>query len=291
MLQGAGISSQPALRKPNDSCFPPVGRGGSFFPAAHALRLKGGAEEEKAYDSKAAEKYDQALWDILRQHPDEIHFLNTVFNFLQRRTPCFSGPNAERNYEILIDTLTSQKERYLDYVRKGKKPRAPEPMPESKPPPPPPPSTAAKATVAARPSPTPAPAAPAHKHADGDACCGAVVPAAGKDLTTSSVKNGTAKQVAAAAAWQASPLLAQAASHSTGATCAKQHRNQHDAYGVSCSISCAVAYCVCVVRRSVLRVRRAVLRLRRAVLRLRRAVLRLRRIRGRRLGRARWRQL
>ena len=29
------------------------------------------------------------------QHPDEIHFLNTVFNFLQRRTPCFNGAFAE----------------------------------------------------------------------------------------------------------------------------------------------------------------------------------------------------
>jgi hypothetical protein len=42
-----------------------------------------------------------AIWEILKDHPDEIHFLNTIFNFLQRRTPCFSGPDASTNYRIV----------------------------------------------------------------------------------------------------------------------------------------------------------------------------------------------
>lgn len=43
----------------------------------------------------------EAIWDILQSHPDEIHFLNTIFNFLQRRTPCFNGPMAPSNYQIV----------------------------------------------------------------------------------------------------------------------------------------------------------------------------------------------
>ena len=65
--------------------------------AGQVLTLRGGGA---AYDSKEAEKFDAVLWDMLAQHPDEIHFLNTVFNFLQRRTPCFNGPLAERNYQV-----------------------------------------------------------------------------------------------------------------------------------------------------------------------------------------------
>jgi hypothetical protein len=99
-------------------------------PAILSLRLRGGEAESQTYDSKEAEKFDQALWSILSQHPDEIHFLNTVFNFLQRRTPCFVGPTAERNYQILIDTLSRQKDVYLDHVKKGVKLREPVPMPD-----------------------------------------------------------------------------------------------------------------------------------------------------------------
>mmetsp|Transcript_24099 Transcript_24099/g.38810 ORF Transcript_24099/g.38810 Transcript_24099/m.38810 type:complete len:410 (+) Transcript_24099:40-1269(+) len=93
------------------------------------LSLRGGDPE---YDSKDAEKFDRVLWDMLAEHPDDIHFLNTVFNFLQRRTPCFNGPDAERNYQILIDTLSKQKQQYIDHVAKGKASKAPEPMPALK---------------------------------------------------------------------------------------------------------------------------------------------------------------
>ena len=71
----------------------------SSLHAGQVLSLRGGGEE---YDSKNAEKFDRVLWDMLAQHPDEIYFLNTVFNFLQRRTPCFNGPLAERNYQVCI---------------------------------------------------------------------------------------------------------------------------------------------------------------------------------------------
>jgi len=88
-------------------------------------RLRGGVGE---YDSTKAQQYDQVLWDILDKHPDEIYFLNTVFNFLQRRTPCFNGENAARNYNILIDTLTRQRDKYLEHVSKGSKMKPHQPM-------------------------------------------------------------------------------------------------------------------------------------------------------------------
>lgn len=143
------------------------------------LRLKGG-EEDQAPEFTDSQKYDQALWDMLKQHPDEIFFLNTVFNFLQRRTPCFSGPNAERNYEILIDTLTRQKERYLEHIKKGKKPKAPVPMPDKSAPAPKAPS--ASAPLPARVLPPAQPTEPTehgagHTHGADDDCCREVVPA------------------------------------------------------------------------------------------------------------------
>ena len=101
------------------------------FP--RVLALRGGVQDAAEYSSKDAEKYDRVLWDMLAQHPDEIYFLNTVFNFLQRRTPCFNGPNAERNYQILIDTLTKQKGAYLEHIARGGRAKAPEPMPQKAP--------------------------------------------------------------------------------------------------------------------------------------------------------------
>jgi hypothetical protein len=163
-----------------------------FFPAAHMLRLKGG-EEDQAPELTDSQKYDQALWDMLKQHPDEIFFLNTVFNFLQRRTPCFSGPNAERNYEILIDTLTRQKERYLEHIKKGKKPKAPVPMPDKSAPAPKAPS--ASAPLPARVLPPAQPTEPTehgagHTHGADDDCCREVVPAKKTE------DSGAGKQVA-----------------------------------------------------------------------------------------------
>uniref|UniRef100_A0A0C3SHL3 CS domain-containing protein n=2 Tax=Guillardia theta (strain CCMP2712) TaxID=905079 RepID=A0A0C3SHL3_GUITC len=98
--------------------------GGAGSSSFRPLSLRGGSEPE------ASSKYDRVLWDMLQQHPDEIHFLNTVFNFLQRRTPCFNGPRAKDNYEILIDTLCHQKERYLQHIASGGTMRKPEPMQE-----------------------------------------------------------------------------------------------------------------------------------------------------------------
>ena len=53
-------------------------------------------------------KFDSTLYAMLQQHADEVDFLNTVFGFLQRKTPCFNGPNAEKNFGILIQTLQVQ---------------------------------------------------------------------------------------------------------------------------------------------------------------------------------------
>ena len=53
-------------------------------------------------------KFDTTLYSMLQQHTDEIDFLNTMFGFLQRKTPCFNGPNAEKNFGILIQTLQAQ---------------------------------------------------------------------------------------------------------------------------------------------------------------------------------------
>jgi len=49
------------------------------------LQLRGGASGGNATvaENDNAAKYDRTLWDMLQDHPDEIHFLNTVFNFLQ----------------------------------------------------------------------------------------------------------------------------------------------------------------------------------------------------------------
>ncbi len=53
-------------------------------------------------------KFDSTLFAMLQQHSDEIDFLNTMFGFLQRKTACFNGPNAEKNFGILIQTLQAQ---------------------------------------------------------------------------------------------------------------------------------------------------------------------------------------
>jgi hypothetical protein len=53
-------------------------------------------------------KFDSTLYAMLQQHADEVDFLNTIFGFLQRKTPCFNGPNAEKNFGILIQTLQVQ---------------------------------------------------------------------------------------------------------------------------------------------------------------------------------------
>jgi hypothetical protein len=53
-------------------------------------------------------KFDSTLYSMLQQHSDEVDFLNTIFGFLQRKTPCFNGPNAEKNFGILIQTLQAQ---------------------------------------------------------------------------------------------------------------------------------------------------------------------------------------
>lgn len=53
-------------------------------------------------------KFDSTLYSMLQQHADEVDFLNTIFGFLQRKTPCFNGPNAEKNFGILIQTLQVQ---------------------------------------------------------------------------------------------------------------------------------------------------------------------------------------
>lgn len=37
-------------------------------------------------------QYDDTLMAMVRQHKDEMDFLNSVFAFLQRRTQCFNGP-------------------------------------------------------------------------------------------------------------------------------------------------------------------------------------------------------
>ena len=37
-------------------------------------------------------QYDDTLMAMVRQHKDEMDFLNSVFGFLQRRTQCFNGP-------------------------------------------------------------------------------------------------------------------------------------------------------------------------------------------------------
>jgi hypothetical protein len=51
-------------------------------PVLQMLRLRGGGEATEK-ESEEAMKYDRVLWDMLQAHPDEIHFLNTIFNFLQ----------------------------------------------------------------------------------------------------------------------------------------------------------------------------------------------------------------
>lgn len=106
------------------------------------LQLRGGAGggEATRAENEDALKYDRVLWDMLQNHPDEIHFLNTVFNFLQRRTGCFNGPKAEINYEILIGTLTSQQQRYLAHKASGAAAPVPVPLPAKKPSPIPTPS-------------------------------------------------------------------------------------------------------------------------------------------------------
>ncbi len=53
-------------------------------------------------------KFDSTLYSMLQQHSDEVDFLNSIFGFLQRKTPCFNGPNAEKNFGILIQTLQVQ---------------------------------------------------------------------------------------------------------------------------------------------------------------------------------------
>jgi hypothetical protein len=57
-------------------------------------------------------KFDSTLYAMLQQHSDEVDFLNTIFGFLQRKTPCFNGPNAEKNFGILIQTLQVQLSEY-----------------------------------------------------------------------------------------------------------------------------------------------------------------------------------
>jgi len=45
---------------------------------------------------------------MLQAHGSDMDFLNTVFGFMQRKTGCFSGPEAEKNFQTLINTFTVQ---------------------------------------------------------------------------------------------------------------------------------------------------------------------------------------
>ncbi|KAJ1470453.1 hypothetical protein T484DRAFT_1753864 [Baffinella frigidus] len=66
-------------------------------------------------------QYDDTLMAMMRQHKDEMDFLNNIFGFLQRRTQCFNGPKAETNFQTLINTLSHQLEMYkkADVKKKG----------------------------------------------------------------------------------------------------------------------------------------------------------------------------
>mmetsp|Transcript_12305 Transcript_12305/g.17875 ORF Transcript_12305/g.17875 Transcript_12305/m.17875 type:complete len:333 (+) Transcript_12305:23-1021(+) len=57
-------------------------------------------------------KYDDTLFAMMQQHENEMEFLNTVFGFLQRKSSCFNGDKAEKNFTTLISTLTHQREVY-----------------------------------------------------------------------------------------------------------------------------------------------------------------------------------
>ena len=39
-------------------------------------------------------QYDDTLMAMMRQHKDEMEFLNNIFGFLQRKTQCFNGPKV-----------------------------------------------------------------------------------------------------------------------------------------------------------------------------------------------------
>jgi hypothetical protein len=93
-------------------------------------------------------KFDSTLYSMLQQHVDEVDFLNTIFGFLQRKTPCFNGPNAEKNFGILIQTLQVQ----LGEYKKQTAPDSAEAFAAAK--------AAAKQRDSAPPAPAPAPAAP-----------------------------------------------------------------------------------------------------------------------------------
>eukprot|EP00164_Ancoracysta_twista_P001267 GFYU01001664.1.p1 GENE.GFYU01001664.1~~GFYU01001664.1.p1 ORF type:complete len:319 (+),score=135.36 GFYU01001664.1:67-1023(+) len=88
-------------------------------------------------------KYDETFKSMLMQHNTEVDFLNTVFQFLQRRTECFTGPNALQNFDTLINTLSFQKSEYMKAKASGQVPSrpvdpvAPKSAPEPKKPDPP----------------------------------------------------------------------------------------------------------------------------------------------------------
>ncbi len=39
-------------------------------------------------------RFDDMLMAMLQTHPSDVDFLNSIFNFLQRRTACFNGPKV-----------------------------------------------------------------------------------------------------------------------------------------------------------------------------------------------------
>ncbi len=131
-------------------------------------------------------KFDSTLYSMLQQHADEIDFLNTIFGFLQRKTPCFNGPNAEKNFGILIQTLQVQ----LGEYKKQTAPESAEAFAAAK--------AAAKQRDTAPPAPAPAPAAPPkvqkveEKRQPTEAAAASAAPAPASKATSSEGAAGSA---------------------------------------------------------------------------------------------------